>query len=908
MTRRPESSTDNVYAMRNAYTVSTEEALEQLDVDPDIGLAEAEVVRRRNRFGANEIKKAETRSAWLILVEQLRGVVIYILLAAAFISFVFQEWTDGFAITLVLVVNTLIGFVSELRAVRSMETLRKLDTVDTVALRAGHPSRLAAAQLVPGDIVLLEAGDLVPADVRLIEQSNLKCDESALTGESVPVSKHTHALDDGTRLAERVNIAYRGYAVSSGKARGVVIATGAHTEIGHIAQLTFLASPETSPLEKRLDILGRRLVWLTLLLASIIGIGGVITGQHWLEMARIAVTLAVAAVPEGLPVVATVALARGMWRMARQNALINQLSAVETLGAMTMVLTDKTGTLTENRMTLTLLALPSGDVGFDHTVQNVSERSTVNDASEQAVALKIASLCNETESCGGEDERGDPMELALIDAASSRGFGRKMLLELEPERHRIPFNREQMLMATVHDTPTGQRMYVKGAPESVLSRCTSVHSDLADEILDDKEKERWRELNASLSHQGLRVLALAMRDVQQADSAIEGLTLVGLAGLMDPARKGVLEAIGACRRAGIRVVMVTGDQSGTAAKIAADVGISDKDVSTYESGNDIALDELDDDELKIVISADVIARVTPERKLELVKLYQRQGHIVGMLGDGVNDAPALKKADIGIAMGQRGTDVAQEAAAVILLDDEFASVTSAVQQGRVIFGNIRRFVVYLLSCNLSEILLIGTAVLMGLPLPLMPIHILFLNFVTDVFPAFALGFGEGSGQEMQRTPRDPREPVVLRAHWIGIGVFGVLIAASVFTAYTISSRVLGMSESEAVTVTFIALAFAQLWHVFNIRVCGTDLLKNPITRNPLVWGAVSGCMILVVVAVFVPGLSEFLQLVNPGVSGWILASVFALFPMLAGQLGLQFLSLSILGPEGTLNEIPESNE
>jgi len=878
----------------NAHALKTDRLIELLGVDLDSGLDAAEVSRRFDTYGANELEKIQTRSAWLILIGQLRGIVIYILIVAAVLSFLFGEWKDGIAISLVLVINTLIGFVSELRAVRSMESLRKLDTINAVAIRSATPVRLAANVLVPGDIILLETGDLVPADVRVLEQQNLQCDESVLTGESVPVSKSIQALDAKTVLAERFNMAFRGCTVSSGKARCVVTATGSQTQIGRIAKLTMLASPETSPLEKRLDTLGQRLVWLTVILACVIGGGGVLAGQDWLEMARIAVTLSVAAVPEGLPVVATVALARGMWRMARQNALINQLSAVETLGAMTMVMTDKTGTLTENRMALTSMVLPDGEISLCSKVSGNSEPAAISDESALAYALTIASLCNETDSSGAEDTRGDPMELALINAARDRGFNRMTLLDKQTEMLRVPFERKSMLMATVHETPKGLTMYVKGAPEAVLARCSAVLDNNASVPMDEKALKHWQQLNVSLSFQGLRVLALAMRDLRSVNDGIEDLVFVGLACLMDPARKGVSEAIRICRDAGIRVVMITGDQAGTASKIARDVGITDSSVRAFESNNNMALNELDDEELEKITSADVIARVTPERKLELVELYQRKGHIVGMLGDGVNDAPALKKADIGIAMGQRGTDVAQDASAVILLDDEFMSVTAAVMQGRVIFDNIRSFVVYLLSCNLSEILLIGGAVLMGLPLPLLPIHILFLNFVTDVFPAFALGFGDGNKEEMQKPPRDPLEPVVSRNHWIGIVLFGLLIAASVLVAYLIASSVLGFSQSESVTVSFIALSFAQLWHVFNIRLSSAGLLDSPVTRNPLIWMAVTGCMVLVVVAVFTPGLSGFLHLDNPGLTGWLIAVAAAWVPLVLGQFALHTVGLSIL--------------
>ncbi len=860
------------------------EILAALATTAEAGLGTAEVAARQARFGANRIAGRTARTGWAILRDQLDSVVILILVAAAVLSFVFGERVDALAISLVVVINTAIGFVSESRAVRSMESLRSLDALRARVVRAGRGTEIDAAELVPGDIVRLAAGDLVPADLRLIDQSNLQCDESALTGESMPVAKEVAPVAAEAPLAERSPMLWRGTAVTRGQGTGVVTATGGATEIGRIAALAASAQPERSPLERRLDVLGRELVWLTIALAAMIGLAGVLGGQPAMEMARIAVALAVAAVPEGLPVVATVALARGMWRMAERNALINRLSAVETLGATTLILTDKTGTLTENRMRVRAFDLPGGRVELE-----VLEAGDLADP-ELRAALRVAALANETDGAGG-----DPMELALIAAAAAAGTPRAELLAAAPEVGRVPFDRAHMMMATLNDCPEGMRLHVKGAPGRVFGRCARVRDGTGTRPFDAASRAEWLARNDALTADGLRVLALASGAADSvAEGAVpEGLVLEGLVGLLDPARADVAEAVAACRAAGVRIVMVTGDQAGTAARIAEDVGIAPDGAACFEGGGGRKL--LAEADRGALAGVDVVARVTPEHKLDLVGFHQARGEIVAMIGDGVNDAPALRKADIGIAMGRRGTDVAREASAMILRDDAFASIVAALQQGRVIFDNIRAFVIYLLSCNLSEILLIGGAVLAGLPLPLLPIHILFLNFVTDVFPAFALGFGEGSGREMTRPPRDPREPVVRRRHWFGIGIFGLMIAGAVLAAFLIAGRVLGLSEAQAVTVSFIALSFAQLWHVFNIRAAGTGLLFNEVTRNQSVWGAVVFCMGLVGVAVFVPGLAGFLRLENPGAAGWGLAAGAALVPFLAGQLALQVFRVSILG-------------
>lgn len=879
----------------NPWTQTIDDILQNLDTSTD-GLSAAEVKQRRERYGTNRLRTEQKTSIWQILLEQFKSLVVGLLIVAALLSFAFGDLIEGIAITVVILINAAIGFFTELRAVRSMEALKELSEVDAKVRRAGQIETVPAEELVPGDIVILEGGDVITADLRLLEASKLQTNESALTGESVPVGKQVDPLEGDIPLAERANMVFKGTSVTRGSGEGVVVETGMDTELGHISSLVEEAEQEVTPLEKRLDLLGRRLIVVTLVIAAFVAGAGIATGKEIVLMLETAIALAVASVPEGLPIVATIALARGMRRMAQRNALVSHLSAVETLGATNVILTDKTGTLTENRMTVTEYALesgqitvhPEGDTLFtrDGSAVEPGDNNTLKRALEIGVLCNNASLKEEH----ADDEPpgvGDPLEVALLAAGDKAGMRRPDLLDNLPEEREEAFDPEVKMMATFHQTDDGYRVAIKGAPDAVLKITTRVITPDGEQDLTNDARQEWLDRNEQMAAAGLRMLALAQRTVDSTDLApYEDATLVGLVGLEDPPREEVRPALESCKQAGVRVVMVTGDQAVTARNIAQDVGlVDDANQQDVVHGQDLKdAEKLSQDERKRLLNAPIFARVNPKQKLDLITLHQNSGAIVAMTGDGVNDAPALKKADIGVAMGQRGTQVATEAADMVLKDDAFSTIVVAVEQGRVIFNNIRRFVLYLLSCNISEVMVVALASIVNAPLPIRPLQILFLNLVTDVFPALALGVGEGDPTIMQHPPRDPDESILTRRHWAAIGGYGSLITASVLSAFAISLLVFDMRDERAVTVSFLTLAFAQLWHVFNMRDRDTHILRNDVIRNPYVWGAVVLCTTLLLMAVYIPGFNDVLGVVNPEVNGWLIVAGFSLLPLLVGQI------------------------
>ncbi|MBT8423883.1 MAG: cation-transporting P-type ATPase, partial [Silicimonas sp.] len=590
-------------------------------------------------------------------------------------------------------------------------------------------------------------------------------------------------------------------------------------------------------------------------------------------------------VPEGLPVVATLSLARGMWRMSRRNALITRLSSVETLGATTIILTDKTGTLTENRMTVVRYLLADSDVEVDR-----DEAADQRDAGDTSLgwALRIGALCNNAElgDRSDGDQSGDPMEIALLSVADEMGLAPRGLQDEFPEVQEHAFDPDRKMMATVHKTESGHLVAVKGAPEAVIEVCARILEPEGATDIDDDLRQDWNERNVEAAQNGLRLLALAMkREMTQDTDPYDDLTLIGLVGLLDPVREDVPDAIEACHAAGLRVVMLTGDHAATAEAIAREAGLGDGALTVIKSGDIAGLDadSASDKDRERVLSADVFARVAPDTKLKLVSLFQKAGHVVAMTGDGVNDAPALKKADIGIAMGKRGTQVAQEAAHMVLRDDAFATIIAAMRQGRVIFDNIRKFVVYLMSCNVSEVLVVGLAVGAGLPTPLLPLQILFLNLVTDVFPAFAIGLGQGDENVMTKPPRDPEEAIVDRPRWGLIGGLGAAITVATLGAFAMALYWLDLDQGRAITVAFVTLALAQLWNVFNVRDRDSHLIRNEVTRNPYIWGAIVLCLALIVFALWFQPLADLLGLPDPGRGGLILAGCASLVPLAMGQ-------------------------
>lgn len=852
--------------------------LDRLQVAVDCGLTEAEADARRLRFGPNSFEARETAGVFTLLMHQMKSPVVYLLAAAAILAGLFGEVEETVAIGIVLGLNTLIGFVTEYKAARSIEALRALEARTARVRRDGHERAIPAERLVPGDIVLLDAGDGVPADLRIVESSNTQVDESTLTGESVAVSKTPAPVPEAARLGDRHCMLYKGTALTRGTALAVIVGTGMATELGRISQLVAEADAGSSPIERKLAHLSAQLVWATVGLAVVIAGVGVLTGKDAFLMAEAAIALAVAAIPEGLPIVATLTLARGMWRMAQQNALVQRLSAVETLGATTIILTDKTGTLTENRMTVRRLWLPSGEIGMDRATDDPRPG-----ADRQFDALmEVAVLCNDA-SLDAVDQpgTGDPMELALLRAGLRADIRRADLLAQSPMLRKQAFDSVSKMMVTVHARGDTCFYAVKGAPEAVLQVCNLIAADGTTRPMDAQDHARWLANVDELAHHGLRVLACACKTAPGPDAPPhDRLQFLGLIALDDPARGDVADAIRLCHRAGIRVVMATGDHAVTARSIgrAVGLGVADGDVA---EGAEVA--ELTRPGNADLARIGIFARVSPKEKLDLVRAYQAAGAIVAMTGDGVNDAPALRQADIGVAMGLRGTDVAREAAAMILLDDAFPTIVAAIREGRIIFGNIRRFAAYLLACNMAEVLVVGLAVLSALPLPLMPLQILYLNLITDVFPAFALALGEGEGDVLDRRPRQPNEPILGRPQWLRILAQSLLMTAGTFGAFAVARVGLGLDSQTTVTVTFLTIAFAQLWQVFNMRSDRAHPLRNEITRNPWIWAALALCGGLLILPAYVPPLAGVLGLVPPDAAMWATVLGFSAAPAVVWQ-------------------------
>ena len=883
MSAKPDDLTRADRAKTWSQDVSS--VLNAFSVDPSVGLDTAEVVLRREAYGSNQLSPTKRRGLLYIAADQFRSLVILLLCVAGIVAIAFSERVEGIAIFVVVIINASIGFITELRAIRSMEALSRLGQVETVVMRDGMLKQVPAEDLVPGDIIIREAGDIVTADSRLIEAVDLKADESTLTGESMSVRKSSDTIAADTPIMEQANMLFRGTAITRGTAKGVVVNTGPGTELGRISAMVSEAEAHSTPLEKRLNSLARRLVWAVMVLAVFIAVAGIWSGRETYLAIEVAIALAVAAIPEGLPIVATIALARGMWRMATKNALISRLSAVETLGATSVILTDKTGTLTENSMSVTSVKIADTDIEISGTGE--SQDLAADSAVLLDELLRMASLCNNASIDSGSDGElhavGDPTEVALLKVAESRNISRQTLLTSRPKLRELAFDPRARMMATLHDDGSSVLVAVKGAPEAVLPVCTSVQTQTGPVPLSDSDREVWSARASELGERGLRTLAIARKTQASVDDeAYSELLLLGIVGLEDPPRTGVKDAIRRCRDAGITVIMVTGDHAATARNIATAVDIVAPEADSKKFLDGSALEGVfDAAHPERLDQARVFSRVSPEQKLMLIDGYQQHDQVVAMTGDGVNDAPALKKADIGVAMGIRGTPVAKEAAAMVLLDDEFGTIVEAVAQGRAIYENIRKFLVYLLSCNISEVLIVGIATIAGAPLPLLPLQILFLNLVTDVFPALALGVGEGSPDLMMHRPRPFDEPLLTRAHWIRVVLHGFVIAVSVLAAMAIAVTQLGASTEEAVTVSFCTLTLAQVWHVFNMRDNMRNPFNNEITRNIWIWLAIALCIALLLVAIYVPFLSDVLKLGRPSLEGWLLIVGMSVVPILA---------------------------
>jgi len=811
--------------------------------------------------GPNIVGEHPDTPLWRLLVAQFRSLVVLLLLAAAAVAVALGERVEALAILAALLLNAAIGFATEWRARISLAKLRDLAVPQALVRRGGGVVRIPAAGVVPGDVLVLEAGAHVPADTRLVRGSRLRVAEAALTGESVPVDKDADAaLVPDTPLADRRTMAYLGTTVVAGSGLAVVTGTGLATELGRIGQLVALAGERTTPLDRQVESLGRRLIALALGTCGVVGLTGVVHGQPIGLMLETAITLAIAAIPEGLPAVTTVALAAGLWRLARRGALVRRLAAVETLGSTTVICSDKTGTITENRMTVSHLHLGQEMVDVVRrpgaaTTFVQGERVLDPRADARLVRLlTVGALVNdarETRGAGGEAFEGDPTEVALLAVAVDAGLDLDALARRWPRRAEVPFDAATRLMATYHETPDARMLCVKGAPAAVLAAASAHDSSAGPVPLTEEGRAALLEVNRALARRGLRVLAIAWSpDPWAPDARVEGLRFLGFVGIQDPVRPGVRDAIARCADAGIRTVMLTGDQRLTAEAVGRELGLAPDSIRS---------------------------RVSPQDKLDLVAALQAKGDVVAMTGDGVNDAPALARADIGVAMGRHGTDIAREAADIVLTDDNFATIVHAVQEGRVIYANLRKVIHFLFTCNLSEILTVFVAILLGLPAPLLPLQILWVNLVTDILPAMALIRDPAEPDVMRRPPRDRQDALVTWRSGRRMLTEGVLLSAGVLGAYLWVVWRDGPGP-RATTIAFLALVLIHPFQALNCRSERVSWWRLP--PNGLTWVALGALWAIQWVAVSWAPLARLLGTVRPSAEDWAGVTLAILCPVL----------------------------
>ena len=880
---------ENLMEKTNYYNLPYKAVKELLHTDTVQGLTEHEAMERLREYGYNEFKKREHTTLWQKFVAQFKSFMIIVLLIAAAISGVTgymngEGMTDALIILVILVANAIIGMVQESKAERSLDALERMAAPRCKVVRDGERRIIESRELVPGDIVEIETGDSIPADLRLTEAINLKVQEAALTGESVPVEKSTESIEGDASIGDRVNMAFASCSVTYGRGRGIVVATGTDSEMGKIAAMIESVPEMKTPMQVRLDQLGRVLAIVSLVVCGIIFIIGLCYGRPLMEMFMTAVSLAVAAIPEGLPAVSTIVLALGVQRLAKQNAIVRNLPSVETLGSTTVICSDKTGTLTQNRMTVV------------ETVRGASNSSELSESSENSEnseppknphqLIPIAVLCNDAVISREDDTVttiGDPTETALVDLGLRFGIDKDALLAEMPRVAEVPFDSERKRMATIHRTASGRYLVaVKGGVDEVLECCTKINVDdnaqpsrktssipsFTVRNISGDDIHRIFEKNEEMASKALRVLAIAYKYMDElpgdisAASIEEGLTFVGMVGMIDPPREEARLAVEQCRRAGIKPVMITGDHALTASAIATQLGImttGDRVLTGAE------VERLSDDELREQCgSVAVFARVAPEHKVRIVKAFQQRGNVVAMTGDGVNDAPALKLADIGVAMGITGTDVAKEAADVVLADDNFATIVTSVREGRRIFDNLMKSIQFMVSTNLGEIILLLVAVLCNFDMPLLPIQLLFINLVGDSLPSLALSVDHAAKDIMERPPVKPHQGIFTRAFTTRVVLQSLIIGAASLGAYMI-----GMEHSieTARTMTFAVMIFSQFTMIFSIRA-GRQWFTHRFFTNRWLWLTIVLVTTLTLLVMLVPAMQTLFKLTALSAPQW----------------------------------------
>jgi Ca2+-transporting ATPase len=951
-------------AQTSWHAMSPDQIIRQLATPPETGLTGEEAARRLETYGPNQLDEAPGTTFWQMLLDQFNNFVVIMLLVAAGISALLGDWIEAGAIMVIVVLNATLGVIQEQRAEQALAALKKLAAPDAKVIRDGERQSIPSPQLVPGDIVLLEAGNYVPADIRLLEAANLRIEEAALTGESLPVEKDANIhLNADIPLGDRKNTAFMSTLVSYGRGRGVVVSTGMRTQIGLIAEMLQAVENEPTPLQKRLDQLGKALGWATLLICGAVFVvailrftdlsiitapdGGLLAylqsaKQEIVNMFMLAVGLAIAAVPEGLPAVVTISLALGMREMVLRHALIRKLSSVETLGSTTVICSDKTGTLTQNEMTLTRVWVDDKYLSITGKGRTLTGDFLVNNQpvdleGYQGVrtALWVGTLNNDAElTISGESGEGqtyrmtgDPTEGALVVAAAKAGALPRPLYRAYPRVQEVPFDSERKRMITVHEIKasspedlspfyshetSGYVIAIKGAPDTVLELCTRYqHMDDSQSALTEEKHMRILKANDQMTQEALRVLAVAYKvspelpDIEDLKKLEDGMIFVGLVGMIDPPRPEVTPALAKASRAGIRTIMITGDFANTARAIAESIGLLKPGHQVLSAAE---LDALSDEQLKQQVEyTDVFARVSPEHKLRIVEALRQDDEVVAMTGDGVNDSPSIKRANIGVAMGITGTDVAKESADMVLTDDNYASIVAAVEQGRIIYDNIRKFVFFLLSSNVAEIMVIFLATLAGLPSPLTVIQLLWLNLLTDGAPALALALEKGDPAIMDRKPRPPSEPIINKRMQWGIVVQTISQTAVVLLAfivglswhleagalvpagessllYVLQHNWRGIDVQTAETMAFVTLSLCELFRAYTVRSEKLSIFKIGVFSNKYMQYAVGASILLLIIVVGIPFLQPVFNTHFPSAREWAVIIGLSLVPAIAEEI------------------------
>ena len=859
------------------FDQTSQDILQKFNVDLNTGLSELESKKRLEEHGENKLKSQKKKSIFQLFLSQINDVMIYILLGAAILSAFMKEYSDAIIILIVILINALIGVIQESKAEKSLEALKKLSTPKAIVKREGNIKEIPSEEVVVGDIVILDAGRYIPADLRLIESSNLKIDESAFTGESVPAEKNSNVLNptENIPIGDQLNMAFMSTLVTYGRGIGVVINTGMSTEIGKIADLLNKEEDNTTPLQKRLASLGKTLGFGAVGICILIFIISMFQGRDWFEMLLTAISLAVAAIPEGLPAIVAIVLAIGVQRMIKQNSIIKKLPAVETLGSVNIICSDKTGTLTLNVMTIKKCCINNKILSIDDC--DLSNHDT-------KLLFEGMILCNDATSKNGS-KTGDPTEIALLDAGIKFDLYKEDLNSLHERVDEVPFDSDRKLMTTVNKYETQFKVFTKGAIDNLLKLSNKIL--LNGEIIDftQDKKDQILKFSNLMSDEALRVLGLGYKDIENESISLnsleKNLVFVGLMGMIDPPRQEVKPSIALCKQAGITPIMITGDHKNTAFAIASELGIAENsnecmigsEIDTYS----------DEDFNKIVNNYKIFARVSPENKVKIVKAFKSHGNVVSMTGDGVNDAPSLKAADIGVAMGITGTDVAKGAADMILTDDNFTTIVSAVEEGRNIYNNIRKSIMFLLACNLGEIVALFIAILFNLNPPLLPIHILWVNLITDSFPALSLGVDPHDSSVMEDPPRDPKESLFANHMGLFLALNGVLIGAVTLIAFKIGENLYMDSLVHAQTLAFVVLSFSQLFFSLSMRSKEKSLFRIGLFTNKYLLASILLGILIQFLIIIVPFFAAVFDVFTLNVRDWILVTLISLIPFIVNE-------------------------